>query len=74
MPISPCLAQYFTQTWGKLYLPWSSPRLSVEIAGLQGQNEHVFAKQSDKLLIRLEGNFCNQYSQSHKGVKQKNSS
>lgn len=43
------------------------------IAELQGQNEDVFVKQSNKLLIMLEGNFCNQYSQSHKGVKQKNS-
>lgn len=33
----------------------------------------MFAKQSNKLLISLEGTFCNKYSQSHKEVKQKNS-
>lgn len=66
-----CLLQFLTQTWGNLYLQWSSPQLSVEIAKLEHQNKDKFAKQSNKLLISSEGKFCNQYSQSHKGVKQK---
>lgn len=43
----------------------------MEIADLQGQNEEMFAEQINKLLIRMEDNFRNQYSQSHKGGKQK---
>lgn len=45
----------------------------METAELQGQNEDLFAKQSNELLIRLNSNFCNQYFQSYLGNKQKKS-
>lgn len=43
----------------------------METAELQGQNEDLFTKQSNELLVRLNSNFCNQYFQSYLGNKQK---
>lgn len=44
--------------------------LPMEAAELQGQNGDLFAKQSSKLLIRLNKNFRNLCFQNHQGIKQ----